>query len=97
MLNNASKHAFAEVVINMKAPEQKGVFCLYDNKEEIVFIGEANSCLKTALNQFRVNGRSGILMYSAEAAPNPKKRSEELIQHYMKIYGKLPRYNQGNN
>ncbi|ACF14135.1 hypothetical protein Ctha_1677 [Chloroherpeton thalassium ATCC 35110] len=97
MLKHSSKHAFAEVIINMKAPEQKGVFCLYDNKEDVVFIGEAESSLRTTLKQFRANRRAGILMYSAEVVSDPKTRSQELIRGYKEMYGQLPLYNQSSN
>ena len=82
------------------APEQAGVYGLYDGNEPIYY-GRAQGGTVTIRSRLEDHnsGREGSCTQSAtgftwESIPFPVSREKELLEEYERLHGRLPRCNE---
>jgi len=97
MVINSIKHLFTEININLCAPDQGGVYGLYDSALNIIYYGSCLYSIKVRLRS-HFSGAEGsytrrAIYFNFEIVPNPKQREQDLLVEYQRIYGKLPKYN----
>lgn len=78
------------------APDSKGVYALYNDAMETIYIGKAlgGDSIKSQLQKHKI-GKKGLYskqaaFFSWEICRNPSKREEELLEEHQIVYGHLP-------
>ena len=82
------------------APEEHGVYALYD-RSELIYYGRAagtnvtiRSRLQDHFSGSEGNCTKGATYYAREVAGNPEARETQLLEDYQAKYGWLPRCNE---
>ncbi|MEE9141069.1 MAG: hypothetical protein V3U18_09915 [Alphaproteobacteria bacterium] len=94
----AGKHPLTESYIDLLAPDEPGVYGLYEGQETIYY-GSSDDSIRSRL-QDHLNGHEGQRTQAAthfgmEATPYPVTREGELLREHRARYGRLPRCNDG--
>jgi hypothetical protein len=76
-----------------KVPECEGVFQLLDDKKEIIYIKGALNLRSELTEQVPVNKEAKFFLY--EEAKMFTMRESELLQQFMKKFGRMPKQNVG--
>lgn len=93
---NGGRHPLTEMYVNLLAPDEPGVYGLYDGPEAIYY-GSSERSIRSRL-QDHLAGREGPRTRAAshfglEVTPYPLTREGELLREYRARYGRLPRCN----
>ncbi len=78
------------------APDSKGVYALYNDTMETIYIGKAlgEDSIKSQLQKHKI-GKKGLcskhaVFFNWEICRNPSKREEELLQEHQLVYDSFP-------
>ena len=81
------------------APEEAGVFALFDD-EAVIYYGHAQGGAVTIRSRLQdhLSGKEGrctqaAVSYMREVTPTPAERERELVEDYLRTFGRLPRCN----
>ena len=84
------RYKFARTVVQ-GAPEDAGVYALWD-EEELIYYGRAASIRARLLEHYEL-GEQAASHYSWEVCADPATREAELLGEFKRLYGRLPRGN----
>jgi excinuclease UvrABC nuclease subunit len=92
-------YLFSEQVINDLAPEAKGVYGLYDDKDKntVLYYGQSENLKRRLLEHFRGQNTSctqSAKYFNFEVTKDANETERGLLIGYQVVHGKLPRCNE---
>jgi DNA-directed RNA polymerase subunit RPC12/RpoP len=78
------------------APEEPGVYALYDKDNVLIFIGASSNLREEFLNSLQTGFtknlcKSSVKFYKRETTPNPEERKKELLEEFRQKHGQYPK------
>lgn len=96
---HSNKYPFTELGILMGAPLTNGVYALWDGNA-LIYYGSSSGTFSTVAGRLRdhLSGREGrctqhATHFQAESTAAALTRERDLINEYLRTYGRLPRCN----
>lgn len=90
-------YSFNEDQIRKHAPDEKGVYTLFDDRREVIYFGKAEISRRSRLLR-HLNGDEGpctklAIYFYTEYSSNPANTERNLLEKFLKENGKLPKCN----